>query len=204
MYPYVAISRETGAGALEIAELVSRKTGWKVLDRDLINYLVEHNKWSEVALQYVDERTASWFHDAFARLLDNKLVLQSEFVSRLTRVTVLAAQHESAIFIGRGAQFILPPDAGLRVRIIAPKKWRIERVMARFDFTRRQAEKFIDDLDKGRSGFVRQCFHHDVADPHLYDLVVNLEHLTRDAAANLIVRSVHIRFGRDATRVSAN
>lgn len=194
LYPYVAISRETGAGAVEIAETVGQKLGWKVLDRDLLNCLAEHNHWSRVALECVDERTVSWFHDTFALWLDNQLVSQTEYVSRLIRVALLAAQHESAIFIGRGVQFILPPAAGLTVRVIAPKKWRIERVMARFNFDSHKAEKFIGERDKGRADFVRRYFHRDVADPHLYDLVINLQHTTREAAAEMIVSNCTTRF----------
>jgi cytidylate kinase len=34
---------------------------------------------------------------------------------------------------------------------------------------------------------VKRYFHHDVADPHLYDLVINLTDITPAAAAELIL-----------------
>jgi hypothetical protein len=192
--PYIAISREAGVDAGEIAEIVASQCGWKVFDRELLDYMVEHYHWSRVALDFVDERTVSWFHETFGKWLDQQLVSQAEFVHRLGKVVVLAAQHESLVFVGRGTQFILPREAGLAARIIAPKKYRVHRIMERRRCSRRDAEQFIDETDKGRADFVQRYFHHDVTDPHLYGLVINLEHISRNAAANLIVSDYKLRF----------
>jgi cytidylate kinase len=185
--PYVAISREAGVDAAEIAEAVALKTSWKVFDRALLDYMVEHYHWSRVALDSVDERTVSWFHETFGKFLDQQLVSQAEFVHRLGKIVLLAAQHESMVFVGRGAQFILPRELGVAVRLVAPRKQRVQRIMAGRQCSRRDAEKFIDETDKGRAEFVQRYFHRDVADPHLYDLVINLEYLPREAAVELIV-----------------
>ena len=56
------------------------------------------------------------------------------------------------------------------------------------------AETFIDETDNGRAALVRRYFHHDIADPHLYDLVINLEHTSRDAALDLILGDYLMRF----------
>jgi cytidylate kinase len=185
--PYVAISREAGVDASEIAQSVASKTGWKVFDRELLDYMVEHYHWSRVALDHVDERTVSWFHETFGKWLDEQLVSQAEFVHRLGKIVLLAAQHESMVFMGRGAQFILPRDFGLAVRLIAPKKQRVQRVIERRQCSRHDAEKFVDETDKGRADFVQRYFLHDVTDPHLYDLVINLRQFPREEAVELIV-----------------
>lgn len=191
---YVAISRESGVDAREIAELVASKFGWKVLDQELLDYMADKYQWSRVALGYVDEKTASWFHETFGKWLDQQVVSQAEYVSRLGNIILMAAQHESNVFVGRGAQFILPRDTGLTVRIIAPNGQRVKRVMDRRQCSRRDAEQFADDTDKGRADFVRRYFHRDVADPHLYDLVINLEHTSREVAADLILGDYMMRF----------
>ena len=184
--PYIAISRETGVDAGEFATVLAKESGWKVLDRELLDHLAEQYHWSRIALDYVDERTASWFHDTFGKWLDDQVVSQAEYVRRLGSIILLAAQNETNVFVGRGAQFFLPADRGLAVRIIAPKEQRITRVVERRQCSPRDAEKFIDETDKGRAEFVQRYFQRDVADPHLYDLVINLEHTTREAAEELI------------------
>jgi cytidylate kinase len=192
--PYVAFSRECGVDAGEIAKCLANKLGWKVFDRELLDYMAEHYRWSNVALDYVDEKTASWFHDTLGKMLDQQIVTQAEFVSRLGKIVLLAAQHESNVFVGRGVQFILPRDRGLTVRLIAPKSERVIRVMSQRQCSRQNAEKFVDATDKGRADFVRRYFHHDVADPHLYDLTVNLQQTSRQAAIDLILGDYLMRF----------
>ena len=66
--------------------------------------------------------------------------------------------------------------------------------MERRQCSRQDAEKFVDETDKGRADFVRRYFQHDVADPHLYDLVINLEHTSREAAVDLILGDYLMRF----------
>ena len=187
IHPYLAISRETGVAGGELAQSIASKCNWKLLDRELLDYLAEHDHLSRMALDFVDERAASWFHEMFGKWLDEQLVSQAEYVSRLGRLVLLAAQHESTVFVGRGVQFMLPRDRGLAVRIIAPTKQRIQRVMKTRQCNQRDAKKFVEETDDGRAQFVQRYFHRDISDPHLYDLVINLEHMSRDDAIDLIV-----------------
>ena len=53
--------------------------------------MAEHYHWSNVALDYVDEKTASWFHDTFGKMLDQQIVTQAEYVSRLGKIILLVA-----------------------------------------------------------------------------------------------------------------
>jgi cytidylate kinase len=194
IHPYVAISREAGIDDAAIANLLAAKTHWKVLGRDVLDYMAEQQHWSRTALDFVDEKTASWFNDTIAKWLDRQTVSQVEFVHRLARVLVLAAQHESMIFAGRGAQFVLPRDRGLTVRLIAPRKNRIHWFSREQQLSEHDAQRHVDEVDAGREAFVKRYFHRDLGDPRLYDLVINLEHMTRDAAAELIYHSWRLRF----------
>jgi cytidylate kinase len=198
--PYLALSRETGVNASELAHAVAAQCGWKVLDRELVDYLAEHDHISRFALEFVDEKVVSWFRETFGKWLDEQLVSQAEYVSRLGKIVLLAAQHESTVFVGRGVQFILPRDNGVAVRIIAPRKQRVELIRQEHQCSRQEAEKFVDHTDNDRAEFVRRYFLHDVADPHLYDLVINLQHVSRDAAVDIIVRECKRRQERTAVQ----
>jgi cytidylate kinase len=196
IHPYLVISRETGVDAPAIAEALASKIGWKFMDQALLNSLAEDHHWSPVALEYVDEQTASWFHETFGRWLDQKLVSQTDYVRQLAKAVLVAAQHESMIFIGRGVHFMLPRELGLAVRLVEPRKSRIARVAAQRGCKEREAERHVDDTDRGRADFVRRYFHHDVADPSLYDLVINLAHVSREDAVELIATACQRRWPR--------
>jgi cytidylate kinase len=192
--PFLALSRECGTNASELARRVADELQWKALDGELLEYLVERYQWSRVSLDFVDEKTASWFHEMFGKWLDRQLVSQAEYVQGLGRIALLASQHESTVFVGRGVQFILPRNSGTAVRIIAPLKQRVKCIMERRHCDRHTAERFIEQTDRGRRDFVQRYFHHDNADPHLYDLVINMAHVSMDDAVSLVVRRCKRRF----------
>src|SRR5262245_43639549 len=79
--PYVAISREAGIDDDDLAKAIAAKCGWKALGRELLDYLAEHDHLSRLALDFVDERVASWFHEMFGTWLDGQLLSQAEYVS---------------------------------------------------------------------------------------------------------------------------
>jgi cytidylate kinase len=122
----------------------------------------------------------------FGTWLDKQLVSQAEYVSRLGRLVLLAAQHESSIFVGRGVQFMLPRELGFVVRLIAPLKQRVARMMMLNACTEREARRLIDELDENRRNFVKRYFQRDISDPQLYDLVINLGYMPREEAVSLI------------------
>lgn len=196
VHPYVAMSRDTGAGAGEIAHRVGELLGWDVLDRELLGYMAEQYQLQKSMVEFVDETTTSWLLDTFGKWLDRHLVTESEYITHLGQIVLLAAQHHSTIFVGRGAQFFLPRDQGLAIQVVAPLSQRIERVMRRDGRSYEETQRYLEQTDRTRRDFVRDHFQRDVTDPHLYDLVLNLEYLTVEAAAELIISQCERRFGR--------
>jgi hypothetical protein len=188
--PYLAISREAGVDSAEIAIAVADRRGWTLFDRELLEHLAEERHWNRVAVDAVDEKAVSWFHETFGQWLDDQSVSQVSFVLNLGKAVLLAAEQESLVIVGRGGRYFLPRAAGMSVRIIAPRKYRIERIRRRFGLDRQRAETMMDEVDRGRADFVKQYFHHDVADPHLYDLVINLESITREGAVEMILEAL--------------
>jgi cytidylate kinase len=148
----------------------------------------------EGLLKLVDETTSTWLHETLRLWLDRRAITQDEYVMHLGQLMLLAAREATALFIGRGAQFLLPRERGLAVRVIAPREARIERTMHRRDLDRDAAAAHVRETDEGRLFLVRRHFHVDAAAPRLYDLVVNLEYLDRDAAAAIIVAAFRRRF----------
>ena len=195
VHPYLAISRDTGAGAGEIAHRVGDILGWQIFDRELLSYMVERFQMPKRMVEFVDETTISWLVDTFGKWLDRQMVTESEYINRLGQIVLLAAQHDSAVFVGRGAQFFLPRDRGVAIQIVAQRSQRIERVTQRDGLSYAQAQRYLETTDRARRDFIREHFHRDVTNPHLYDLVLNLEYLEVAEAVELIVSQCERRFG---------
>jgi cytidylate kinase len=198
IHPFIAVSREAGAGGGEIAARVAERLGFQILGREMLDYLAETFQLPRDMLEFVDERTAHWIHDAFGFWLDKYTVSQEEYVVRLGRMVLLAVQHEESVFIGRGVQFLLPKNKGLTVRIVASEKQRIERTKRMRKVSPEEAKQFVAETDRGRKEFVRRYFHQDVADPLIYDIVLNSDRFGVEGAADLIVHTYEHLFAKAA------
>jgi cytidylate kinase len=188
--PYLTVSREEGTGGSEIARMVGRELGWEVLDSELLDFMAERHHLSRDLLRFVDETTSNWLHEAFNRLMNRDVISQQSYVHRLHSIILLAARHGNVIFVGRGAHFLLPPQGGLVVRIVAPEKYRIEQVMREQGIGYEAAKKIVEEKERGRHDFISRQFHRDPADPHLYDLVINSAKCGLEATADVIVCAV--------------
>ncbi len=185
--PYVTISREAGACGGEIAEMVGEELGWEVLDKALLDHVANRFHVSRSMLELVDETASNWAHDMLGTWIDRQIIPHEKYVSHLVRIALAAARRGKVIFVGRGVQFLLPRECGLAVRIVAPEKYRVAQLVRRMGFTESEAHRYMKEVDDGRREFVRRYFHHDIDDPHLYDLVINTEGLGPVGAAAQIV-----------------
>jgi len=199
IYPYIAISRDTGAGASEVARRIGERLGWDVLNREVLDRMAEKYHLERTMLEAVDETTTSWLLEVFGKWISKQVVTETEYVSRLGKVLLIAARHGSTVFVGRGAQFFLPRERGFAVQIVAPLEQRIGRVMEREHMSHDTAQKYLCRRDQERHDFVREHFDRDVNDPRLYDLVINLGCIGIDWAVDLIVRSCEHKFGEEIT-----
>ena len=118
--PYIAISRQAGSRGTEVAHIVGQQLGWDVLDKELLDFIAQRYKLPRDMLEIVDETRANWFHDVLGTFFDSRLVSQDSYVTHLERIMYLAALHGNVVFVGRGAQCVLPRSNGVAVRIIAP------------------------------------------------------------------------------------
>ncbi|HRX81330.1 MAG TPA: cytidylate kinase-like family protein [Pirellulaceae bacterium] len=205
--PYVTISREVGAGGCAIARGVGRELGWEVLDREIINVMADRYGMPHETVELLDEKHPTWIEDWFASMFAGQRSTGSSFIYRLKRTLLLAGQHGNVVIVGRGAQFILPRDRGISVRILAPRDFRVEQVLLQKGISEREASKYVDDHDRQHEQFTREFLHHDATDPHMYDLVINVEKLVVADAVRLIVDATRAWLLNStdarATRVSA-
>jgi cytidylate kinase len=187
---YVSISREAGAGGSQIAQLVGQQLGWEVLDKNLLDQVAERFRCSRSMLKLVDETESSWVYDVLGTWMDRQVVTHDKYVAHLGRVILAAARRGNVVLVGRGARFLLPREKGLAVRLIASKKYRVEQIVQREGLNQADAGRWVEVTDRGRREFVLRYFHQDIADPHLYDLVINVERLGPAATVQQIVTAI--------------
>lgn len=189
--PCLLVSREMGAGGSLIAMRAAERLGWEILDKEIVEALASEYGTSRVVLDAVDEKSVGWLTDLFNGWIDGHGFSQLSYVHRLSQLVGAAAKRGNVVIVGRGARFILPRQAGFSVRIIAPFDFRVEQVVLRKGISATIARKLVERSDSDRQAFIEKYFHHNVANPHCHDLIVNVEQLVQEDAVNLIVDSVH-------------
>jgi len=192
--PCLTMSIDPGSGGVEIAKRLAPLLGMDLLGSEIIQQIAESAEKSEQAVKSLDEKTMSKLNSWLTSLYSSHHLSPDEYLRHLTRVIGTVGEHGNAMLLGRGAQYILPKETTLRVRIIAPLDVRIEKAIRTTRSTRKDAEDFVLKMERDRRAFVEQYFQRDVTNPLDYDLVLNTENLGIDAAVSTIQTAFKARF----------
>ena len=200
--PCVLVSREMGSGGSQVASRVAQRLGWPVLDKQIVDKLASQYGTPRVVLDAVDEKKVGWLLDMFNGWIEGHGFSQLSYVNRLGRLFNTVAKCGNVVIVGRGAKFLLPKTAGFTVRVVAPLDFRVEQVILRQGVSAAKARAIIEQSDRDRKAFIETFFHHNVADPHVHDLVVNIKQLSQSDAVNLIVSAVQLWLKRSGFEAS--
>jgi cytidylate kinase len=183
----IAISREAGALGHTVAAEVGHRLGWPVYDREILEKIGEDMRRPTRHLQAVDERPGSWLEDFLAGMTSQYSVSPDRYLKYLVGAVRGLGEIGQCVIVGRGANFILPAETTLRVRLVASAEDRARVMAQRLHLGLREAAAWAERTERQRGEFVRRAFRHDVTDPHHYDLVLNMSRLAVDEAAEVIV-----------------
>ena len=184
--PVITVSREPGSKGRLVAEGIAGQLGLDLFHREIILEMAENAQISSRLLESLDERGLSFLEDWISTLVNEKHLWPDQYLKHLMRVVGTIGKHGQAIIMGRGANFMLPPNDTFGVRIIAHLDLRIENVSREFGVTAEEARRRVLRTESDRRAFVRKYFHADITDPANYDLVINTGTLSIDAAVGAI------------------
>ncbi len=179
----VTISRQLGSLGHSVAQAVAERLGYRLVWRELINQAALRAGAPEAGLAMIDDLGLLGLHP-------------SPLACRAYRDAVKQVLEELAaqgrvVVLGRAGQVILRQTPyTFHVRIIAPLPLRASRVAARENILIENALARIEASDRARRNYLKRCYHANWNDPELYDLVINTEHVTVEAAADLISQAL--------------
>ncbi|MDY0187309.1 MAG: cytidylate kinase-like family protein [Syntrophus sp. (in: bacteria)] len=192
--PCLTISIDPGSGGVEIAKRLASLLGMDLLGSEIIQRIAESSEKSEEAVKSLDEKETSKLNSWLSSLFATQHLTPDEYLRHLTRVVGAIGKYGNAMLLGRGAQYILPRETTFRARIIAPLDVRIEKAVQARKQSRKDAEDFVLKMEYDRRSFVEQYFHRDVTNPLDYDLVLNTENLSIDAAVATLETAFKAKF----------
>ncbi len=169
----VTVSREPGSGGKLIAKGIAECLQFDLFHQEMIHEMALSAKVSARMLESLDEKGLSMIEDWISAVVNQQHLWPDEYLQHLLKVVSAIGRHGNAVLVGRGANFILPLEKTLRIRVIAPSAFRSQKVAEQFDISLKEAEHRILNTESNRRAFVRKYFHKDIADPIHYDLVIN-------------------------------
>ena len=193
--PWVTISRAFGSGGGEIAQRLAARLNYPIVDKEILEVLVQEGHLRAAIVESLDERDRSSLEVWVEGILRGKLQDKDDYHRTLVRLIGGIAIHGHCIIVGRGANFILDSSRGLHARIVAPLPQRIETISRIRGVDETEAAKLVEKVDAERSAFIRRLFHRDIEDPIAYDLLINTARIGMDLAVDLIERSLRQRLG---------
>ena len=182
----ITISRGSFSGGKTLAECLAVTLGYRCVDRDTIV-----------------ERAAA-FGVSQEELMD-ALLRPPTFLDRfghkkyiyLTLIQAALAEEVrtgKAVYHGNAGHLLLKGGPHvLRVRIIAPLELRVPMVQERLKLSRSEALSYIQKVDEDRRKWTQYLYGVDWGDLSLYDVVLNLEHISIPEACDVVSTMVRQR-----------
>jgi cytidylate kinase len=195
-WPLITVSREFGALGTDIGRRAAEKLGFSFWDQEIVHTIADQTGIRETLLASLDEQARSGIEDFIAESVFGAKTTVAKYVHQVVRVVRTLERHGGAVVIGRGAQFILAPEAALRVRVVCPRQKRVADYAKREGLSEDEAERQVDSVDRERRGFIRRHYDRDAGDPVHYDIMISTECLSPEQAAGMVVAAYGSKFGR--------
>jgi cytidylate kinase len=175
----ITISRGSFSGGKTLAECLAGMLDYRCIDRDII---VERAAAGGVSQDNLMKALVKppHFWDRFRHQKYIYLTLIQAALTEEVRTGKVVYHGNAGHLLLRGAPHVL------RVRIIAPLELRLDMVQDRLKLSRNEAVAYIEKVDEERRKWTSYLYGVDWEDPHLYDVVLNLELMETKEACEVV------------------
>jgi len=188
--PVITVSSQPGSGGRLLAKLIAKRLNIDLFDRDIIKEIAESAHISSAVIETMEKERLTGIEDFISSLVNDRYLWPGVYLDHLMKVVATIASHGNAVIVGRGANFLIPPEKRLSIRVVAPLDARVANVSKEFGVNLEEAKRRVLNRENRRSAFVQQSFHADVADSLNYDLVISMQKLNHDAALGAVIGMV--------------
>ena len=191
---FITITRQYGSGGVSIAEGIAKATGMKCYNRNIVAAAAESLDTFEDIQSVVEKSydTPNDFIASISALVGQGVPRQNQmYVQQARIIRELAECDESAVFVGRCADYILRD---------VPNHFSFF-IYAEDDYRRKRAKEIyrdfsfddVLDVDNKRKSYYAYYTGRKWGDPQNYDLMINTTNLTTEQAVKIILDYVELR-----------
>ncbi len=191
----ICFSRKIGVGALEIADILSDKIGYRVVDREVLEHIAGDTKLSEKTIDFFDERYPGKLIELSSIFFQKKTFVMDDYVRHLFNAVFSLAYLGPSIFVGRGVHLIMPRHWVLAVRFVSSKAYRVKRLAGILKVKEEDAGRIVDRHDKEQKEFFKKAFGKKAASLYEFDIVINCDYVKDPRwAAEIVARAYKEKF----------
>lgn len=204
--PVITVSRQFGSYGDAVVDRLCDRLGYRSLDKNLMRVLAaqaDQKPGKAIKLSEDQYRPRTLAERLFGRMgpATRHPVMWAEYGALIAHdqvtaelvVQLIRAAYEKGhvVIVGRGGQVVLheKPDV-LHVRLVAPLEVRIRRHRIRAGLKDEAAREEVLEADRASAEFIWRYYGADIADPTLYDMIINTDRLPLAAAADLVIASL--------------
>ena len=190
----ISISRQYGSGGREVAQLLAKKTGFHLYDRQIIDEAASSlgiSNWSEEQIRELENSQPAplGFIPFHSFGIDHGLSDTSMFIAESKIIRELAKKG-SCIILGRCSNFILRDFAQhYAFFICANDDFRSERGLSEYGG---KSLKEIKAENKKRAEYYEHYTGKKWGQPHTFNLSINASKIPLEKAADLIIDYIKI------------
>jgi cytidylate kinase len=188
--PVITVASEPGSGGTVVAEKIAKRLDFDYFHRGIVDGIARSAEISREVVDTIEKERLSGIEDFIASLIEDQYIYPGIYLEHLFKVVGAIASHGNAVILGRGANFIIPPEDRLSVRVIAPLEVRVKNIAKWKKISAEKARRRVINRESKRRAFVRQSFNAKITDPRNYDLTINTGELKIESAVEAIIGAV--------------
>lgn len=200
----ITISHLLGSGGAYIGEQLSKELSIPFVDRQILKKISDQLNVDESVVEKREEKIDSLW-DEFSVMGSLGTFMSTsgeqyfptakELFDLESKYIVQIAQNGSAIFLGRGARYILRDFPRVfSVFVYAELKDRIKRIDELYNVSDDEARKIIEKDDRERAAYMKTFTKLAWLDLRQYDLCINTSSIGKDNAIKIIKECVEFKF----------
>ncbi len=194
----ICVGRQMGSGGKEVAERLGRELGITVYDRELLAEAAKESGLSSELFEQADEkakRKSGYLGGNIFSSGAHSGILNNDTLFKIQSDTIrMLAERGSAIFVGRCADYVLREMEECRsLFITADRCDRIARIAERRAISPREAEAYIDQVDRKRASYYGYYTFKDWGVAESYDLCINSSRLGIEGTVEAIINYLKLR-----------
>lgn len=200
----ISISRQFASGGGKIGKAIAQKLNLTYMDREIVMEAAKKLGVTYEEVELHDEKFDSFWKTFITSFqYGNTFFIPSDYIPSDERIhraeaemILDCAKKKPILVVGRGGNFILENESNhVSIFIHADESHRIQRLQSLFEVSAENARKWIHKTDALREEYVFRFTGNQMYDLRHYNLVIDTSKIGFEAAEEVILSYLKLRFG---------